>query len=493
MKKRVLIGGFMHETNTFNPFPTGIEEFKKYGFFYGQEIIQKRRQTNTELGGFIEELEQAEGIEIFPSIFAGTMAGGIVTSATFDLVTSALLNTLRETQVDGILLALHGAMVAEGHDDGEGDLLESIRELVGPNIPIVITLDLHATLTPKMAAHADAMVIYRTYPHMDKAERGREAAQIMLRTLAGEISPTVAVAKRPLLIGPPQNVLPSDEPMRSIMARAREMEKLSQVIAACPAHGFMQQDVPFAGVGTAVTTDGNPELAQSLAEELADLLFQHRRDYLVELPSPEETIALAARSSRPTVAIADVGDNIGAGTPGDGTALLHEILRQGVKSAFVTLWDPEAAQLAAEAGVGKEITLAVGGKSDPLYGPPAEITGRVRTITDGIYLNREGMGYSAGVIGNMGLSVRIDSGELTIVLNSIRTSPNNLMHAYAIGVYPQDYQMVICKGGLAFREAYKPPIVNSYIQSDTPGYSSCNLERFSFKKLPRPIFPLDDI
>ena len=103
------------------------------------------------------------------------------------------------------------------------------------------------------------------------------------------------------------------------------------------------------------------------------------------------------------------------------------------------------------------------------------------------------MGYSAGVIGNMGLSVRIDSGELTIVLNSIRTSPNNLMHAYAIGVYPQDYQMVICKGGLAFREAYKPPIVNSYIQSDTPGYSSCNLERFSFKKLPRPIFPLDDI
>ena len=238
---------------------------------------------------------------------------------------------------------------------------------------------------------------------------------------------------------------------------------------------------------------GDPELAQALAEELAQMLFDHREEYLVELPDPQETIRLALRSENPPVAIADTGDNIGGGTPGDGTALLHEILKQGVDSAFVPLWDPEAARLAAEAGVGSTVALAVGGKSAPLYGPPMEVTGVVRVIADGVYQNRAWGGCTAGVTANNGLSARIDVGSVTIVLNSISASPNNIMHAKSIGVYPEDYRMSVCKGGLAFREAYKPPVVNSYIQSDTPGYSSSNLSQFTFRKIRRPIVPLDDI
>ena len=157
------------------------------------------------------------------------------------------------------------------------------------------------------------------------------------------------------------------------------------------------------------------------------------------------------------------------------------------------LWDPEAARIAAAQGVGAKVTLPVGGKSDPIYGPPVEITGVVRTITDGMFLNREGGGYRAGVMDNMGLSVRIDAGGITVVLNSITTSPNNIMHANAIGVYPEDYRVSVCKGGLAFREAYKPPIIKSYIQSDTPGYSSSNLKNFTYRRIGRPMFPLDDI
>jgi microcystin degradation protein MlrC len=490
--RRVLIGGMLHETNTFNPIITGLEAFKLRGLFCGDELLAARRGTQSEIGGFIAGLEDA-GLGVVPAVFSEAMPAGLVSSEALQAILDGLLDALRGQPVDGILLALHGAMVTQEHDDGEGYLLRRLRAAVGRALPIIVTLDLHATLTPAMAASADALVIYRTYPHMDKAERGREAAALLARALRGEEHPVVAVAKRPLLIGPPQNVLPGDWPMRAIMARAREMELLPRVLAACPAHGFMQQDVPLAGVGAAVTTDGDAELAARLADELAEMLFAHRRDYPLPLPDAAEAIRLAQRCERPPVAIADTGDNVGGGTPGDGTALLHEILRQGVESAFVQLWDPEAAQQAARAGVGARITLAVGGKSDPLYGPPAEISGVVRALSDGVYLNRAWGGYGAGTWENMGLTARLDAGGLTVVVTSLSASPNNILHAQSIGVYPEDYRMTVCKGGLAFREAYKPPVTNTYIQADTPGYSSSDLSRFAFRKLRRPIAPLDEI
>jgi microcystin degradation protein MlrC len=422
------------------------------------------------------------------------MPAGLVKEEVFDAVLDAMFDTLEREPVDGILLSLHGAMVGVEHDDGEGYILACIRNAVGPDIPVVVTLDFHATLTPLMVANASAMTVYRTYPHMDMADRGREAGEIMNRILKGEIRPVMALSKQPLMIGPPHNVLPHDLPMKLVMDEARRMERaIPGVIAACPAQGFMQQDVPHAGTGVVVTTDGNPELARKLAGSLGDMMFAHRREYIVELPDPAETIRLAIKAEHPPVAVADSGDNIGGGTPGDGTALLHEILRQGVDSAFVQLCDPEAARVAAEAGVGATVSLEVGGKSDPVYGPPVRITGKVRAVTDGVYLNRAWGGYAAGVVDTMGLSARIDVNGITIVLTTYPMSPNNIMHANSIGVYPEDYRMTVCKGGLAFREAYKPPIANTYIQSDTPGYSSSNLKQFTFTRIRRPMFPLDEI
>ncbi len=491
--KRVLIGGMQHETNMFNPALTGLDEFRIRGLFFGDDIVAKRRGTNTETGGFIDSLEK-NGIEIVPSALGVAMPAGMVTEEVFDVILKGIYETLDREKVDGILLTLHGAMVGVEHEDGEGYILECVRKKVGKNIPICITLDFHATLTPLMAANCDFMTVYRTYPHMDMADRGREAGEVMRRILAGEIHPVMGLSKQPLLIGPPLNVLPHDYPMKLVMDRARQMEReIPGVIAACPAHGFMQQDVPCAGTGVIVTTDNDPELAQKLAKELGDMMFEHRREFLIPLPDPAETIRQAMKAENPPVAIADSGDNIGGGTPGDGTALLQEIFRQGVDSAFVPLCDPEAAKLAAEAGVGATVTLEVGGKSDPLYGPPVKITGVVRTITDGVYLNRAWGGYSAGVVDNQGLSVRIDVDGITVVLTSHPMSPNNIMHAKSIGVYPEDYRMSVCKGGLAFREAYKPPVVNTYIQSDTPGFSSSNLGNFTFTRIQRPMFPLDDM
>ena len=488
-----MIGGFLHETNEFNPIRTDLESFRIRELLYGDEVVAKRRNTATEVGGFIEVLEK-RGVEIVPSICAFAMPAGPVTVEAMDAILGEMIAALDRQSVDGVLLALHGAMVGEGCDDGEGYVLDRIRSRVGRNIPIVSTLDLHATLTPLMAERADALTVYRTYPHMDMPDRGREAAEIMLRILSGEIRPVMAISKPPVMIGPPQNVLPTDQPMKRIMERARDMERtIPGVIAVCPAHGFLQQDVPWGGIGVVVTVDRDRELAQRLADELGVMMFECRREYLVNLPDPAETIRRAMRAEHPPVAIADSGDNIGAGGPGDGAALLGEILRQGVDSAFVQLCDPEAARIAANAGVGTKVTLTVGGKSDPMYGPPVEITGVVRALSDGVYMNRGWGGYWAGVYNDMGLTARIDVGGVTIVVNSIKMSPDNIMHAKSIGVYPEDYRMSVCKGGLAFREAYKPPVANTYIQSDTPGWTSSNLGNFTFKKIRRPMFPLDDI
>lgn len=491
--KRVLIGGILHETNTFNPRKTDIENFRTKELFYGDEIISKRRNTNSETGGFIKGLESA-GIEILPSILASAIPSGIVTKRAVDTFTDTIIDYLEKNCVDGILLSLHGAMVFEEYIDGEGYILEKIRSKTGFDIPVTVTLDLHAVLTEKIAKYADAIVIYRTYPHIDMAERGFECANIMKGILEKKFRPVVEISKQPLLIGPPLNVLPVDFPMKLIMDRARQIEKDTPgVIGVCPAHGFMQQDVDFTGTGVAVTTDNDKDLAKKIADELGNMIFGYRHDFFVRLPDPAETIKSAKECINPPVAIADSGDNIGAGTPGDGTVLLHEILKQNVDSAFIQIWDTAAALKAAEAGIGATVKLTVGGKSDPVFGPPVEIKGIVRTLSDGVYLNREWGGYSAGIIDNMGLSARIDMGGITIVVTSVAVSPNNRMHANSIGVYPEDYRMTVCKGGLAFREAYKPPVSNTFIQSDTPGYSSPNLKNFDFKKIKRPIYPLDDI
>ncbi len=488
-----MIGGMLHETNTFNPYLCRLEHFRQKALLFGHDIISVRRGTNTEIGGFIESLE-SHGIHIVPSAFAEALPAGVVTDDAVDTVLNAMLDTLDRTAVDGILLSLHGAMVTERFDDGEGYILGKIRERVEQKIPIVITLDFHAVLTPAMAEYADAVVIYRTYPHIDNAERGSEAADIMRRILDGEIDPFVRISKQPLLIGPPHNVLPAYMPMKHIMDRARAAEReYGAVIAACPAQGFTQQDVPHTGTGVAVTVDSDPELAQRIADEIGRMMFESRHEFIAALPDPVEAIRQAMMSAHPPVAIADAGDNIGAGTPGDGTALLREILRQNVPSAFVQICDPSSAAAAAGAGIGTTVTLSVGGKSDPVYGSPVEITGIVRTLSDGVYRNRNWGGCQGGVTEDMGLSARIDCGGITIVLTTNPVMPNNIMHANSMGVYPEDYRVTVCKGGLAFREAYKPPRTNSYIQCASPGFSSPDLESFHFRKIPRPIFPLDDI
>lgn len=479
-----MVGGFSHETNTFNPRKTTLDIFKK-GMRFGPEVLKRgggmvHGTVGDSIGGFIDVMEMYD-IELIGSIRAGE-GQGIVTGEAFDYITGVMLDTLDKNPVDGVYLSLHGGGVAEGHPDLEGDTLALIRKKVGPEVPIMFTMDLHCKPTKQMTEAADAVSVFRTYPHVDAFEVGKEIADIMLGAMFGKIKPVMAVRKLPLMIGPPLNVVTSDMPIKLVYDKAKEMERtIPGVLTVCPGHGFMQQDVPTQGAGVLVTVDRDRALAQKLANELGDLFFSYRRDYWIHLPYPDETIrqalALNRKAGKP-VAIADGGDNMGAGTPGDGTALLVQILKQGVKNAFVQVWDPESAKKAAAAGVGATVTLDVGGKSDALYGPSVQITGKVAAVSD----------FS----GKDSPAAKIEANGITILVNTDQTGPNDQKNLKAVGIDPSKYAMVVCKGGFAFRPQY-PNTVYEYIMSNTPGYSSVDLSTFKFTQIPRPIYPLDEI
>jgi microcystin degradation protein MlrC len=304
----------------------------------------------------------------------------------------------------------------------------------------------------------------------------------MAATLTGKIKPVLAVKKLPLMIGPPLNVVTSDMPIKLVYDRAREIQRKEQgILTVCPCQGFMQQDTPAQGAGVIVTADRDRARAQKFADEVGDLMFKYRKDYWIHLPFPAETIKMAVEVNRKTgkpVAIADGGDNMGAGTPGDGAALFAEILKQGTKSALVQIWDPESAGKAAAAGVGAKVTLEVGGKSDAIYGPPVQVTGTVEAVSD----------FS----GKDKPAAKIELKGVTLLVNTDQIGPNDQSNLKAAGIDPSKFAMVVCKGGFAFRPQY-PSSVYEYIMSNTPGYSSVDLKQFHFTKIPRPIYPLDDI
>ncbi len=479
-KKRIMVGSFSDETNTFINETRTLEDVKKRAKYGGDVFKKGGRMVHGTVGGsmdgFVDVLEMYD-IELIGSIAAGGNHR-IMTEEVFDYVTGYMLDTLDKHEVDGVYLNLHGAGCTIGHDDLEGETLQLIRNKVGPDIPIMFTLDLHCTVTELMARAADAVSIYRTYPHIDAFDVGYEVATMMTGTMFGKIRPVTAVKKIPLMIGPPLNVVTSDEPMKSVYDMAKLMQRtIPGVLTCCPAHGFMQQDLPAQGAGIMVTTDSDRDLAQKLADELGDLMFSYRKEFWVDLPDPAETIRLAMKSDKPA-AISDGGDNIGAGGAGDGTALLREILRQNVDSAFVQIYDAESAQKAFEAGKGATVTLDIGGKSDPMYGPPVTVTGIVSAVS------KEGDRWHR--------AARIEVKGVTILLNTKRIGPNDQTNVRAMGISPENYRMTVCKGGFAFRPQHPPEIYN-YILSATPGYSSPDLTTFSWKRIPRPIYPLDDI
>ena len=494
MRMRIVTGGIAQETNTFQWEPTSLSDFSKgsSGIVRGQEILDLDG-TGGIYGGIVAEAKD-QGVELIPTTYGHAVPGGRVSREAFETLRDEILEGIRAAlPVDGVLLGIHGAMALEHNDDGEGPLITAIRELVGPEIPIIAPLDLHTNLSDEMMAEATAFVGYKEYPHIDMPETGRQAMKMLIDTINGKVTPTMAHVRVPL-IAPNQSMVTTwQSPMKDAIDRAREMEKEDGVLAATVLGGFPFSDVPFTGVATIVVTDGDQALAQKYANELAQLCWDKREDFTIHPTPIDDAIAEALAGEEGSVyVLADISDSGASGTAGDGAEILRGLLKANARSAaFAQIMDRDAVQACIDAGVGSTVTLTVGGKHDSMHGGSVEVTGMVRLIHEGRFMMGGVMGR--GTSASRGRTVVLEiggPGGIELQLTDLRGHPNDLNFFRAFGIEPTERRILVLKSAAHFRAAFEP-IATKVIEVDAPGISSPRLETFDYKSLRRPIYPLD--
>jgi microcystin degradation protein MlrC len=485
---RLFLAMMSHETNTFSNLPTDRGQFEARNLHYGGEIVEAYRGTGTCLGGMIDAAAR-HGATLIPSVAAAASPAGLVTKDIYGHVKDRLLRDLKAAgKVDGVLLDLHGAMVPEGLDDGEGDLIEAVRRAVGPAVPIAVTLDFHGNLSEAMVRGADLLAGYKTYPHVDMGERGVEATERLIDIVGKRLKPTVALRKPPIL-PPLGNQGTARGPMRRLYDLAAGMEKDPKVISISIFAGFPLADIPDAGFGVYVVTDDDQALADRLADEIADTAWKHRHEFIHTALPVREAVAKALASSGKPIVLADMADNTGGGAAGDGTEILRELVRVGARSAVVAcLWDPKAVAQCVQAGPGASVTLDVGGKVDDRHGAPLRVTGVVRTLSDGRFVHKGPM--ARGLPGRLGTTAVLDINDVKVILISHRWQTLDPEMIRFVGLDPLDHKILVVKSTIHYRAAFEP-IAGEIIEVDAPGLSSSNLARFDFKRIRRPIFPLD--
>jgi len=470
---RIGVAAIMHESNTFSAAPTSIDAFE---VVEGRALLDQHVDTYDEIAGFISAL-RACNANLHPLLYASATPAGPVPAEAYHVLLGKLLAALNKApHLDGVLLALHGAMVVEGLPNADAETVRQVRAAIGRKTPLVATHDYHANVSQQLVNDVDALVIYKTNPHVDQRERGVQAATILVRAVRGEVRPTCALAKPEVLF----NIVHHNTnlpPMAPLMQAAIEAEKQAGILACSIAAGYQYADVPAMGPSVVVVADGDRALAQREADRLGERIWDVREQLLPSAPGPELAVRQAAASERPPVALLDLGDNIGGGGAGDGTLLLEELLKQAANGWVVTIYDPEAASSCARAGIGATITLSVGGKTDAGHGPALRVAGRIRTLHDGLYEETERR-HGGGRYFNQGLTAVMEVGGTAgltrplcgglLVLNSRRTPPNSVHQLTSLGIRPERQRILVLKGAVAPRAAYEP-ICNEIIAVDSPG------------------------
>ena len=484
---RIGVMAFIHESNTFASFSTTLRRFTEGGITRGDEILERWTGAHHELAGFIEG-GTLHSFEVIPLLAAHATPGGPLTKRAFEAILGEMLELLRGSSgLDGLLLALHGAMVAEGYPDADGEVVSRLREAFGK--PIVMTLDCHANVSPRMIRGTTATILYRSNPHVDQRERGLEAASIIAGTVRGEIKPVQALETPPMVINISKQYT-NQEPALGLIRDAEQVMRRPGVLSASVGLGFAFADVEKMGSSFLVVADGDPDVAREQARWMAERAWGRRQEFLMDLPSPVDAVQRAASSIEFPVVLMDVGDNVGGGSPGDSTILLAEILRQGVEGALIVLWDPAAAQRCIEAGIGAEVRLEIGGKTDNLHGSPVSIQGVVDAISDGRFTDDRPR-HGGQRIYDQGLTVVLETPqEHTIVLTSKRMPPFSLEQILSQGIDPEAKRLIVVKGVIAPRAAYEP-IAKEIIAVDTPGSTSANVHGFAYEHRRRPLYPLE--
>jgi len=492
--RKVLIAQFMHETNTFSKLPTTLDDYRKRFLVEGDAIVPRFRGTRNELGGYIDAAEKYGWAAVF-AVAANATPSGTLTRECWETIRDKILGAARAMgRVDGVCLSLHGAMVSESEDDAEGALLEAIRGIVGREVPVVATLDLHANATRRMAEHASALVSYRTYPHVDGYERAVQAAALAEAAMAGERKPRCLLLQPAMLDGADHGRTTKPGLMRDLLARADGFEKEPGINVVSIQAGFTWSDIPWTGPSVAVSHEPAAEArAKEIARLLCDEIWRRRDENSTDYRPLADGIAAArAGAGKPgPLVLADGTDNPGGGGYNDTTPLLQGLIDAGVENVgFGTICDPVTVRQAMAAGVGATIDVELGGRTDPAMGAPVRARATVRLLSDGRFLNEGPM--NAGVLTDMGPTAVLRIGGIDVVTISNRIQTIDLQVFRSQGIEPTHKNVLVVKSVQHFRAAYGP-IAREVVLVDTGGICSPDKSRLKFAKLRRPIWPFDGI
>ena len=484
---RFALAGFNHETNTFHSIPTEYENFEKSVMLRGEEI-NKLYETPSSVGGFYQASRDLD-FEIVPLMFAQTGPLGTITSDAFERILGEILDLIENNgPFDAILLDLHGAAVSEEFHDMDGEITRRVRNLVGPEIPVGINLDMHANVSKKMVDNTDITTVYQTTPHLDADERGYHCAELIYKTVKKEITPVQSIETPPLIINI-VNHNTNEEPMKSILQESKKLHSDNEVVSVSVAEGYPYSDIEKMGMSFIVITDNNKNKAKDFSKKLAKYAWNKRYEMNSSELSIEEGLKEAVTIKSKPVVLMDAGDNIGGGSSADSTHILHKAREIGISGILQTLYDPDSVEECI-GKIGSSITLKVGGKSDDMHGEPIEVTGTIKKYFEGEFEDL-GRTHGGGRYFDAGDTIVLETeDENTLILTSKRVGNTSIELYYSLGLNPINYPIIIAKGVMSPRPAFEP-IASKIIILDSPGVTAANLKNFSFSKRRKPMFPFE--
>jgi microcystin degradation protein MlrC len=487
---RIGIGGIAHETNSFSNVATSEALFRRLTYNEGEALFTPG--VRTFIGGFTDE-GIAQGVDMAPALYANANPSGRIPDETLETLRDRLVEGLWQqhlkSPLDGIVFAPHGAGAADSYPDIEGEILRCLRERFGWEIPIGVSLDLHANVTEEMMRYADVLIGVKCYPHVDTYETSRKVlAQVLDIIRSGGRKPYKRFVHLPWLLAPAYGVT-LQGPAHDVQQLTYQLEEAPGIHSVTFFHGFPYADIPQAGVTVTAFAD-TQEAADQAAMEVATYAWNRRNDFPVAAISPAQALDMAQQVEG-IVVINESSDNPGGGAPGDGTHLLRELLKRNLPgSAFGHICDPEVAQLAAQAGVGAKISCLLGAKTDKLHGEPIEIQeAYVKAICDGFYINQSPMGK--GSRGKLGLTIRLQVGNVDIVVSSRARQTMDKGPFEIVGINYSEYKILCLKSSQHFRGWWQERAAK-IIPCDPPGIHCADLSVFDFKMANTNYFPLGD-
>lgn len=487
---RIVCAMLKHETNTFSPIQTDLARFRNWGLYFGEEAANAYRETSMPLAAYMK-LAEAAGAETVVPVAAEAMPAGPVTEDAFTRLNEAILEEIAKG-CDAALLDLHGAMVSEVTDDGEGWLLSEIRA-IAPDLPIAVTCDLHCNLTAAMIENSTALIGYKTYPHVDMYEVADQVGRILFGHLDGRVDPVMRWGRPPLLS---QTLCQGtdDAPMKELIARCREWEAEPNILAATVFGGFALADIADAGNSTVVISNGDADLAQAACDDLVAETWAAKDDFIYKARPLPEAVAEAKTLNHGPIVLLDHADNCGSGATQDVMTVIAEVLRQRLEGVVVaTVWDPDAVVAMQAAGEGDSVSLRLGGRTDMpsigATGAPLPVTGVVEKLSEGTF-TVEGPMYT-GVSVNCGPSALLRVDGVRIIVTSLHHEPWDTGVISMMGIDPASCRYILLKSRIHYRAGFGG-LERHRFTLDGVGVTTSDNSLLRYENVRRPIYPLDD-